>query len=162
MSAATDHADVVLPAEGPEQEIARDLARRAAWVSPAFLVLGAVLGGVDGAVSAGLALLLVAGNFLLGAAIIGRAVSVSLNALYGAVLLGYVVRLGLLAVIALSFKSTGWFSAVPFAITLLVTHLGLLAAETKRVSMTLAHPGLAPSARKFGDEPSTDPTSPQE
>ena len=77
-------------------------------------------------------------------------------------LLGYVVRLGLLAVIALVFKSTGWFSAVPFAITLIVTHLGLLAAETKRVSMTLAHPGLAPSARKVGDEPTTDPTSPQE
>ncbi|MCH2412088.1 MAG: ATP synthase subunit I [Acidimicrobiales bacterium] len=162
MSAVTGNPDVVLPAEGPEREIARDLARRAAGVSPAFIILGAALEGVDGAVSAGLALLLVAGNFLLGAAIIGRAVSVSLNALYGAVLLGYIVRLGLLAVIALAFKSTGWFSAVPFAITLLVTHLGLLAAETKRVSITLAHPGLAPSARKVGDEPSTDPTSPQE
>ncbi len=162
MRAVTGHPDVALPAEGPEREIARDLARRAAWVSPVFVVLGAVIGGVNGAVSAGLALLLVAGNFLLGAAIIGRAVSISLNALYGAVLLGYVVRLGLLAVIALAFKSTGWFSAVPFAITLLVTHLGLLAAETRRVSMTLAHPGLAPSARKVGDEPTTDPTSPQE
>ena len=43
MSAATDHADVVLPAEGPEREIARDLARRAAWVSPAFIILGAAL-----------------------------------------------------------------------------------------------------------------------
>jgi ABC-type phosphate transport system auxiliary subunit len=73
-----------------------------------------------------------------------------------------IMTIGLLAVIALAFKSTGWFSAVPFAITLLVTHLGLLAAETKRVSMTLAHPGLAPSARKVGDEPTTDPTSPQE
>ncbi|MBC8365124.1 MAG: ATP synthase subunit I [Actinobacteria bacterium] len=162
MSAVTDHADVVLPAEGPEREIARDLARRAAWVSPAFLILGAVLDGVNGAVSAGVALVLVAGNFLLGAAIIGRAVSISLNALYGAVLLGYVVRLGLLAVIALAFKSTGWFVAVPFAVTLLVTHLGLLAAETRRVSMTLAHPGLAPSAGKVDDTPSTDPTSPQE
>ena len=162
MRAVTGHPDVALPAEGPEREIARDLARRAAWVSPAFVALGAVIGGVNGAVSAGLALLLVAGNFLLGAAIIGRAVSISLNALYGAVLLGYVVRLGLLAVIALVFKSTGWSSAVPFAITLIVTHLGLLAAETKRVSMTLAHPGLAPSASKVGDEATTDPTSPQE
>ena len=80
MRAVTGHPDVALPAEGPEREIARDLARRAAWVSPAFVALGAVIGGVNGAVSAGLALLLVAGNFLLGAAIIGRAVSISLNA----------------------------------------------------------------------------------
>ena len=145
MRAVTGHPDVALPAEGPEREIARDLARRAAWVSPVFVVLGAVIGGVNGAVSAGLALLLVAGNFLLGAAIIGRAVSVSLNALYGAVLLGYVVRLGLLAVIALVFKSTGWFSAVPFAITLLVTHLGLLAWESRHVALTLAAPGHRPT-----------------
>ena len=162
MGTVAEASDVGLPAEGPEREIARDLARRAAIVSPAFLVLGAVLDGVHGLVSAGLALVLVAGNFLLGAAIIGRAVAVSLNALYGAVLLGYIVRLGLLAVFALAFKGTGWFAAVPFAATLLVTLLGLLAAETKRVSMTLAHPGLAPSARRVADEPSTDPTSTQE
>ncbi len=75
MGTVAEASDVVLPAEGPEREIARDLARRAAIVSPAFLVLGAVLDGVHGLVSAGLALVLVAGNFLLGAAIIGRAVA---------------------------------------------------------------------------------------
>jgi hypothetical protein len=87
----------------------------------------------------------VVANFLIGAAIITRAVRISLNALYGAVLFGYLIRLGALAVIAVVLKGSGdWFSAVPFAITLLVTHLGLLTWETRHVSASLAFPGLAP------------------
>jgi hypothetical protein len=135
-----DHTQVT-----PERDIARDLARRAVWVAPAFVLVGAVGWGVTGAASAAIALVLVVANFLIGAAIITRAVSISLNALYGAVLFGYLVRLGVLGVIAVVLKGSGdWFAAVPFAITLLVTHLGLLAWETRHVSASLAFPGLAP------------------
>jgi len=154
-----ENSDSVLSSAIPERDIARDLARRALWSSPAFIVLGAVLAGINGALSAGCALLLVAANFLLGAAIIERAIAVSLNALYGAVLLGYLLRLGLLALVALALKSTPWFAAVPFAVTLLATHLGLLTLETRRVSVTLAYPGLAPSAGRIGGKSSTQPES---
>ena len=129
----------------PERDIARDLARRAVWVAPVFVSAGAVGWGATGAASAAVALVLVVANFLIGAAIITRAVRISLNALYGAVLFGYLIRLGALAVIAVVLKGSGdWFSAVPFAITLLVTHLGLLTWETRHVSASLAFPGLAP------------------
>jgi len=129
----------------PERDIARDLAWRAARVAPAFVVIGVIGWGVAGAASVAIALMLVVANFLIGAAIITRAVRISLNALYGAVLFGYLIRLGVLAAIAVVLKGSGdWFVAVPFAVTLLVTHLGLLVWETRHISVSLAFPGLAP------------------
>ena len=129
----------------PERDIARDLARRALWVAPPFIALGALGWGVDGVASVGLALALVALNFVAGAAIITRALRISPTVLLGAVLAGYLVRLGVMTGTVLAVRATGWFDAVPFAVALLVTHLGLLATETRRVSASLAFPGLKPA-----------------
>ena len=129
----------------PERDISRDLARRALWVAPLFIALGALGWGADGVASVGLALALVALNFVAGAAIITRALSISPTALFGAVLAGYLVRLGVMTGVVLGVRATGWFDAVPFAVALLVTHLGLLATETRRVSASLAFPGLKPA-----------------
>ena len=128
-----------------EGAIARDLTRRAIWVAPVFLLLGAVGWGINGLLSSALALVLVAVNFRLGAAIISRAAQISINALYGAVLGGYVARLALMTAVVLTVKAIGLLATVPFAITLLVTHLGLLAWESRHVAMTLAAPGLKPT-----------------
>ena len=129
----------------PESDIARHLARRAVLVAPVFLLVGVLGWGLDGLLSSALALVLVAVNFRLGAAIITRAAQISINALYGAVLGGYVVRLALMTAVVLIVKATGLLATVPFAITLLVTHLGLLAWESRHVAMTLAAPGLKPT-----------------
>ena len=72
----------------PESDIARHLARRAVLVAPVFLLVGVLGWGLDGLLSSALALVLVAVNFRLGAAIITRAAQISINALYGAVLGG--------------------------------------------------------------------------
>ena len=128
-----------------EGAIARDLARRAIWVAPVFLLLGVVGWGINGLLSSALALVMVAVNFRLGAAIISRAAQISINALYGAVLGGYVARLALMTAVVLTVKAIGLLATVPFAITLLVTHLGLLAWESRHVAMTLAAPGLKPT-----------------
>ena len=128
-----------------EGAIARELTRRAIWVAPVFLLLGAVGWGINGLLSSALALVLVAVNFRLGAAIISRAAQISINALYGAVLGGYVARLALMTAVVLTVKAIGLLATVPFAITLLVTHLGLLAWESRHVAMTLAAPGLKPT-----------------
>ena len=85
-----------------EGAIARDLARRAIWVAPVFLLLGVVGWGINGLLSSALALVLVAVNFRLGAAIISRAAQISINALYGAVLGGYVARLALMTAVVLT------------------------------------------------------------
>ena len=136
--------------DAPEVSIARDLARRALFISPIFLLIGVAIDGVGGLISSGLALALVAFNFFLGAKIISRAIAISLNTLYGAVLFGYLIRLGLMAVAVLIVRNADWFATVPFAITLLITHLGLLIWETKHVSLSLAFPGVMPA------KPSTD------
>ncbi len=128
-----------------EGAIARDLTRRAVWVAPVFLLVGVLGWGLDGLLSSALALVLVAVNFRLGAAIITRAAQISINALYGAVLGGYVARLALMTAVVLVVKAIGLLATVPFAITLLVTHLGLLAWESRHVAMTLAAPGLKPT-----------------
>ena len=128
-----------------EVTVATDLVRRAAIVSPAFLLVGVLGWGLEGLLSSALALVLVAVNFRLGAAIITRAAQISPNALYGAVLGGYVARLALMTAVVLVVKALGGLATVPFAITLLVTHLGLLAWESRHVAMTLAAPGLKPT-----------------
>ena len=128
-----------------EGAIARDLTRRAIWVAPVFLLVGVVGWGINGLLSSALALVMVAVNFRLGAAIISRAAQISINALYGAVLGGYVARLALMTAVVLTVKAIGLLATVPFAITLLVTHLGLLAWESRHVAMTLAAPGLKPT-----------------
>ena len=129
----------------PESDIDRRLARRAVLVAPVFLLVGVLGWGLDGLLSSALALVLVAVNFRLGAAIITRAAQISINALYGAVLGGYVVRLAMMTAVVLIVKAAGLLATVPFAITLLVTHLGLLAWESRHVAMTLAAPGLRPT-----------------
>ena len=129
----------------PESDIARHLARRAVLVAPVFLVGGLIGWGPTGLFSAALGLVVVAVNFRLGAAIITRATQISINALYGAVLGGYVARLGLMTAVVLVVKAGGWLATVPFAITLLVTHLGLLVWESRHVALTLAAPGRRPA-----------------
>jgi len=61
---------------------------------------------------------------------------------------GYLLRLGLLTVAVLLVRNQGWVSWIPLALTLLVTHLGLLLWETRYVSANLAYPGLKPRAPK--------------
>ena len=120
--------------EQPEKRIANHLALIALLVSPLFFVLCAIGWGLGGTISALIALALVSFNFLAGAAIITRTVKISLNMLYGSVLGGYVVRLAILTGVVMSVRSFDWFKTVPFAMTLLVTHLGLLATETRYIS----------------------------
>ena len=139
----------------PESDIARHLARRAVLVAPVFLVGGLIGWGPTGLFSAALGLVLVAVNFRLGAAIITRATQISINALYGAVLGGYVARLGLMTAVVLVVKAGGWLATVPFAITLLVTHLGLLVWESRHVALTLAAPGRRPANLNSQEKRST-------
>lgn len=128
----------------PERTIARDLALRTVLVAPVMVALGAVFWGGAGAWSAGYALVLVAVNFLLGAATITWGAKISPGALFGAVMFGFIARLGVITAAVLPIRDSGWFEVAPFAISLLVTHLGLLAWETRHVSASLAFPGLKP------------------
>ena len=129
----------------PERAIARDMVRRSVVFAVPLLAGGALGWGWTGALSVGLALALVLVNFGLGAAAIGWGARIGPSALMAAALGGYVVRLGIVTAAVLPVRHHDWFELLPFAVSLLVTHLGLLIVEARHVSASLAFPGLKPT-----------------
>ncbi len=147
MTAITTRHDADL---APEREIAYDLVRRAAIVTPALLLAAFIGWGVDGVASSAFAIGLLVVNLLLTATLLTYAARISVALLMAATLFGYVLRLGILLVAVLAVKDQPWMEMLPFGLTLIVTHLGLLFWETKYVSASLAFPGLKPQASSTG------------
>lgn len=132
----------------PEAEIARDLLRRAVPVVPVVLAIAALVAGVDGALSAGVGLVLVTANFAAAAASLAWAARVNLAVLMGVALFGYLVRISLLFVAVLVLRDLDWVHVASLGCTIVITHLGLLAWELRYVSASLAHPALKPASPK--------------
>ena len=78
--------------------------------------------------------------------ILGWAAPISLPLLMGAVLGGYVLRLGLIFLAVFLVRDASWFEKLPLGLTIIVTHLVLLIWELRYVSASLAYPGLKPSS----------------
>jgi hypothetical protein len=129
----------------PERQVARDLVRRGLIVAPLLILACGALWGVAGAASSAYAIVLVLANFLLAAGLITWSARISLGVLMGAVLFGYLLRLGLIFLAVYVVKDAGWVERVPLGFTIIVTHLGLLVWELRYVSATLAYPGLKPA-----------------
>ena len=87
-------------------------------------------------------------NFALSAAMLTWAGRRSVALLMGTAMFGYLVRLGLVALAVLAVKDQEWVELVPLCLTILVTHLGLLAWETRHVSASLAFPGVKPQQKR--------------
>ena len=133
-------------ADGPavERQVVVDMIRRAGFVAP-LLLIGAGIGwGTAGVLSTAYAMALVLLNLAASAALLAWAARKSLNMLMGVALFGYIGRLALLTVAVLAISGQSWFSPIPLAATIVITHLGLLIWETRYVSASLAFPGLKP------------------
>lgn len=147
-------ATVRLDGPAPERQISLDIAKRGLMVAPVLIALCAALWGAKGASSALYGIGLIVVNFLLSAALMSYTARISLGLMMGAVLFGYLLRIGLIFLAVLLVKDAGWISRPALGLTIIVTHLGLLVWELRYVSASLAFPGLKPPAR-----PSTSPTS---
>lgn len=132
----------------PEAEIVRDLLRRGLPLVPVPLVVGALFGGLDGALSAGTALVLVVANFVAAASSLIWAARINLGLLMGVALFGYLLRVTAMFGIVFLLKDLDWVHLGVLGGTLVVTHLGLLAWELRYVSASLAHPALKPNSDK--------------
>jgi hypothetical protein len=132
----------------PEREIATDMVRRALPAAPVIIVLALLPWGVDGALSAAFAIVVVVVNFLLAAWVLAAASRISYGLLMGAALFGYLVRIALIGLAVWAVKDMSWVEPLPLGLTLIVTHLGLLLWELRYVSASLAFPGLKPGATK--------------
>jgi hypothetical protein len=143
--------------DGPavEQQVARDMVRRALPVAPVLMLIAGLIWGINGSLSCGYAIVIVLANFMLSAAILTTTARISLALMMSAVLGGYLLRLALVTIAVLAVIHQSWVVVVPLAFTLMITHLGLLFWETRYVSATLAYPGLKPRGvhpgRKMAD-----------
>ena len=134
-----------LDGPAPERDIARDLVKKGAHRHAVLIVVAAPSSGAGRARRrAAFAIAIVCVNFLLSAALITWTARISLGLMMGAVLFGYLCRLGLIFLAIWLVRDASWVELVPLGITLIVTHLGLLFWELRYVSASLAFPGLKP------------------
>lgn len=137
-----DKATLRFDGPSPEQAIALDIVKRAIPVAPIFVIVGALGWGFGGAVSAAYGMAIVLLNLVLSAGMLAYAARISVALIMGAALFGFMARLGLIFLAVLLVKDASWMELVPLGLTIIVTHLGLLAWEARYVSLSLASPGL--------------------
>ena len=100
----SDAQEIFPPVEDVESQIARDLARRAALVTPLVALVIGLWRGPDAALAVVFALGLLVGNFLLSAWILGYVARQNPSLLMGVTLFSFVFRLILITVIGLGIK----------------------------------------------------------
>jgi hypothetical protein len=134
-----------LDGPAPEMGVGKDMLRRGLIAAPLLVAICGVIWGVDGVASSAYGVALVLVNFALAAGLIGLTARISLGLMMGAVLFGYLVRLGLILLAILLVRDASWISLGALGATIITTHLGLLLWELKFVAISLAHPGLKPA-----------------
>ncbi|MCU1427127.1 MAG: hypothetical protein JWL83_1127 [Actinomycetia bacterium] len=140
------------PIPAVERDIALDLVRRSVFVAPIVLAVGALVAGVNGVISVAIALGVVAANFLVSAFSVGWAAKVSPQAVGGAAVVSYVLRLAAIFVALFLLKDQSWIDLKVLGFSIVGTHLALLLWETKHVSISLAAPGLKPGGHALSRE----------
>ncbi|MFM7685783.1 MAG: ATP synthase subunit I [Actinomycetota bacterium] len=141
----TDSMVAAVPGPAPEVTVSRDMIRRGLVVAPLLVAVCGVVWGMRGVWSSAYGIALVLVNFALAATFVAVTARISLGLMMGAVLFGYLVRLGLIFAAVLLVKDAGWTSLPALGATIIVTHLGLLVWEMKYVAISLAYPGLKPT-----------------
>ena len=131
-----------------ERQLAFDILRRGLWVAPAIVAAAAVIWGSDGAWSALVAVAVVLVNLALAAISLSWAARRSLTLLMAVAMGGFLVRMGLVTAVMLAVRNQPWIDLVALAVTVLVTHLGLLFWELRYVSASLAYPALKPGHKE--------------
>ena len=133
-----------LEGDAPEITVSLDIIKRGAYVAPIIVAVCAVFAGLDGVFSSlyGIALVLV--NFFFAAGLVAVTARISLGLMMGAVLFGYLARLGLIFLAVILVRDASWISLTALGLTIIVTHLGLLVWEMRYVAASLAFPALKP------------------
>jgi len=130
-----------------EHELARDMIVRALPVLPLVVLVAWATRGGNGALSAGFGIGLVLANLTLSAVLLAWAARVSPSVLMATALGGFLVRMTLVGFALYLVKDLGWADLPVLAVTVLVTHLGMLFWETRYVSASLAFPALKPQRK---------------
>ena len=143
MDRATE-AEILAATPAVEKAVAFDMIKRGAPLLPLVVAGAGLVAGFDGALSAAFAVGVVLVNFVISAFLMGWAARISPGVLMATVLFGFLVRMLLVTAAVVAVKDLDWVNLMVLAVTLLVTHLGLLVWETRHISASLAFPALAP------------------
>ena len=134
-----------LPGPAPEVAVSNDMVKRGLIVAPLLIAVCGFIWGLEGAWSSAYAIAIVLVNFALASGIVAVTARISLQLMMASILIGYLLRLGLIFLAVYLVKDAGWISLPALGATIIVTHLGLLVWEMKYVSMSLTYPGLKPT-----------------
>ena len=117
-----------------EAAVARSTVRRALFVGPPLIALFAILRGSDGGVASLVGVVIVVGYILLSGAMLSVAARISVSLYHAAALLGFFLRLGLIAVTMLVVARTTDIDRFALGITVMTTYLALLGWQAVAMS----------------------------
>jgi hypothetical protein len=112
-----------------ERVIADHTARRAVVVGPILVAVFWALRGPDGAIASAIGVAIVVGNFLLAGRIMSVAARISLSLYHAAALIGFLIRLGLIAVTMLVVAALVDADRLAMGISVVAAYLALLSWE---------------------------------
>lgn len=117
-----------------EATLARHTVARMAWVGPPLIAVFWITRGAAGAVAALIGLAIVAGYFLLTGSMLSVGAAIAPAAYHAAALLGFFVRMALVAVSMLAVAALFDVDRLALGVTVVVAYLVLLAWEAVAVS----------------------------
>ena len=140
----------------PEVSVSRDLVRRGLIAAPVIVAVAGAIWGLDGAFSGAYALALILLNFALAAALISWTAPISLSLMMGAILGGYLLRLGIIFGAVFAVRNASWVDIPALGAVIIVAHLGLLFWEMRYIAASLAFPGLKPDTAEWSEPGAPD------
>ncbi len=117
-----------------ELDLAKSTVRRSVVVGPAIVLLAGLIWGWDGAWSAALGVAIVVGYYLITGYFLAMAARISFTAYYAAALLGFIVRLGLIAATMYLLANILPVDRVPLGVSVVVAYLALLVLEVRTLA----------------------------
>lgn len=119
-----------------ETAVARDTVRRSLIVGPLLVAVFALTRGMDGGVAALVGVVIVVGYILFTGAMLSVAARISLSLYHAAALLGFFLRLGLIAVTMLIVARVTDVDRLAMGVTVVVAYLTLFGWEAVSMSRT--------------------------
>ena len=117
-----------------ELDMAKSTVRRSVVVGPIIIALAWLIWGWDGAWSAALGVAIVVGYYLVTGVFLSMAARISFAAYYAAALLGFIVRLGLIAATMYLLANILPVDRVALGVSVVVAYLALLVLEVRALA----------------------------
>jgi hypothetical protein len=130
----SDAEDFVAQQRPVELDLAKSTVRRAVVVGPILVAIAWLIRGWDGAWSAALGVAIVVGYYLISGTFLAMAARISFAAYYAGALLGFIVRLGLIAVTMYLLAKILPVDRVVLGVSVVVAYVALLILEVKALA----------------------------